>query len=331
MTTFCRITEELEPRPEKRPGLNLAAYRVCEQLAKDAEILRIEFHDDGLMIPTLDCGVNAPGSLEAGLRVARICLADRAHVQLSNWSYDPRLPAIMVRTDEPLEACLASQYAGWRISGDGFFAMGSGPMRAAAAVEPLFQEYKLSESTEVAVGILESREFPPPEVAEQIAHACDIIPRRLTLLVAPTSSLVGTMQIVARSVETALHKLHELKFDLRRVISGFGTAPLPPSGGKDLPAMGKTNDAILYGGEVTLWVSGEDDDLQQVAQQLPSSASSDFGAPFLELFERYDHDFYKMDPLLFSPASISLVNLNTGKTHQAGRVLPDLVQKSFGS
>ena len=40
--------------------------------------------------------------------------------------------------------------------------------------------------------------------------------------------------MVARSVETALHKLHELKFDLNQIVSAFGTAPLPPVATKDL-------------------------------------------------------------------------------------------------
>lgn len=320
----------MEPRPEKRPGLNKAAHRLCDQLAKDAEFLRVEFHDDGLIVPTFDCGVMVPGSLEAGLRVSRICMGDRAQISLGPWLHDARLPAVCVRTDEPLAACLAAQYAGWRIAGDDFFAMGSGPMRAAAAKEPLFKEYELAESTEVAVGILESRAFPPPDISEMIAHDCDIIPRRLTLLVAPTASLVGTFQIVARSVETAMHKLHELGFDMSQVKSGFGVAPLPPCGGKDLTAMGRTNDAILYGAEVTLWVEGEDDHLHEILGKLPSSASSDFGTPFLELFKRYGYDFYKMDPLLFSPASVILINVRSGRCHALGKVDMATIHQSFG-
>lgn len=323
---FCRdLSDEPESSPVKRLGLNRSAHRLCNRLIEDSEFLRIEAHDDGLIIPTIDCGVRSPGSLEAGLRVSRICLADRADVSLTPWPWDARYPAVVIRTDEPLAACLAAQYAGWRIADDDYFAMGSGPMRAAAANEPLFQKYPLKETSDVAVGVLESRKFPPPETGEGIAKACDIVPRGLTLLVAPTASLVGTMQIVARSVETAMHKLLELDFDLRRVASGWGIAPLPPTGGDDLLAMGRTNDAILYGSSVTLWVHGDDDHLAELLPKLPSSASSDFGTPFLELFHRYDRDFYRMDPLLFSPAEITLINLDTGRTHGAGAVRRELV------
>ena len=43
-----------------------------------------------------------------------------------------RAPLVQVVTDHPVRACLASQYAGWAIKEGKYFAMGSGPMRAAA-------------------------------------------------------------------------------------------------------------------------------------------------------------------------------------------------------
>ena len=61
-----------------------------------------------------------------------------------------------------------------------------------------------------------------------VAERAGVAPAELTLLFAPTASLAGGVQIAARIVETALHKLHELDFDVRRVVSGFGTCPLPP-------------------------------------------------------------------------------------------------------
>ena len=174
-------------------------------------------------------------------------------------------------------------------------------MRAAAAREPLFERIDYRETTKVAVGVLESSAPPPLELATEIAAKCDVESRKLTMLFAPTSSLAGTIQIVARSVETALHKLVELGFDMGQIESGFGTAPLPPVSHDDLVGIGRTNDAILYGSHVTLWVHGEDDSLVDIAARLPASASEDFGQPFLEVLNQYDRDFYKIDPMLFSP------------------------------
>ena len=153
-------------------------------------------------------------------------------------------------------------------------------------------------------------------------------PDHLTLLAARTASIAGTVQVVARSVETALHKLHELGYDLKNVVSGFGSAPLPPVAADDLAGIGRTNDAILYGGEVTLWVRDDDARLAEIGPQIPSCASRDFGEPFAAIFERYGRDFYKIDPLLFSPAVVTLVNLTSGKSHRFGELRPDVLSSA---
>jgi methenyltetrahydromethanopterin cyclohydrolase len=130
-------------------------------------------------------------------------------------------------------------------------------------------------------------------------------------------------------VETALHKLHELKFDLGRVESGWGVAPLPPPAADDLSGIGRTNDSILYGAQVTLWVRGDDESLRQIGPQIPSNSSTDHGEPFAKIFQRAGHDFYKIDPLLFSPAVVTFANLDTGNSFTFGRLLPEVIRRSF--
>jgi methenyltetrahydromethanopterin cyclohydrolase len=309
--------------------LNVRAWRLCQQLEDRADELQIQRH----RVAGADCwdfGIHVAGGLAAGIQLARIGLADLAGVQLlatpgmpgSGWS-------VQVTTDHPVTACMASQYAGWRISRDGYFAMGSGPMRAAAASEELFRGRVDPERTDVAVGVLETASVPGSNVVVDIAQQCGVQPDRLVLLVAPTASQAGTLQIVARSVETALHKLIDLGFDLHRLVSGAGIAPLPPVAADDLEAIGRTNDAILYGARVTLWVRGDDASLDQVVQQVPSSSSRDYGEPFAKIFARYHHDFYQIDPHLFSPAQVSLVNLDTGRSFSAGQIDSGLLTASF--
>ena len=130
------------------------------------------------------------------------------------------------------------------------------------------------------------------------------------------------VQVVSRSVETALHKLAELKFDLSRIQSAQGTAPLPPVARDDLAAIGRTNDAVLYGGRVVLYVTGDDASLEQIGPQVPSSSSRDHGEPFAAIFARYNHDFYAVDPLLFSPAEVVFQNMETGRSHAFGGIHP---------
>ena len=135
---------------------------------------------------------------------------------------------------------------------------------------------------------------------------------------------------MARCLETALHKLHELKFDLAQVVTGYGVAPLPPVAADETTAIGRTNDAILYGGRAVLWVRADDEILDRIGPKVPSMASPDHGVPFAELFARYNGDFYKIDPMLFSPAVVEFRNLKTGKTHLFGRFEPTILQTSLG-
>jgi methenyltetrahydromethanopterin cyclohydrolase len=207
--------------------------------------------------------------------------------------------------------------------------MGSGPFRALYGGEELFDHIGCRETAEVAVGALEARTLPGKEVFTYVAQKTRIEPSRVTLAVAPTASLAGSVQVAARSVETALHKLHALGFDLSRVESGCGSAPLPPPAKDDLAALGRTNDAVLYGARVSLWVRGDDESLVQAGAKVPSSTSPDWGEPFAAVFERCGRDFYKIDPLLFSPAEVIFHNLDSGRTHHFGKLGLDVLAASF--
>ena len=236
---------------------------------------------------------------------------------------------VFVKTSDPGAACMGSQYAGWQISVGDFFAMGSGPMRAAYGGEDLFKDIGHVEQASRIVGALETRQQPPAEVFDFIAAKTGVEAKNIILAVAPTASTAGGIQVVARSVETALHKLHELGFDLSRVRSGSGSAPIPPVAENDMAAIGRTNDAVLYGARVELEVTGDDDSIAELGAKTPSSASADHGALFIEIFERYDRDFYRIDPGLFSPAEITFRNLDTGNEFTFGQLEPELLKRSF--
>jgi methenyltetrahydromethanopterin cyclohydrolase len=309
--------------------LNERAQRLADHVAANAAALRVAVQTVG-GARVIDCGVKAEGGLQAGLALARICLAGQAEVTLVPGEVAGVLcPQVEVATDHPVLACMASQYAGWQIEAGKFFAMGSGPMRAAYGKEDLFDHIPGREQAPVAVGVLESRKLPDEAVVNYLCERLGLPANKLTLLVAPSFSLAGSLQVVARSLETALHKLHELGFGLGQVVSGFGAAPLPPVATDELHAIGRTNDAILYGGRVVIWVRADDQRLDEVGPQVPSSASPDHGAPFAEIFARYGHDFYKVDPLLFSPAQVVFHNLKTGKSHIFGHMAPEVLQRSF--
>lgn len=312
-------------------SLNKRGLSVVERMLARSDELRIAVRrcDSGARI--IDAGIDTAGGTAAGLELARLCLADLADVSLvtvmlgsSAW------PGIQVSSEHPVLACLGSQYAGWQIAMEDYFGMGSGPMRAAAAREDLFKRLNISDSASAVVGVIESAQIPTTQAVERISQECGVTPSSLVLVVAPTSSPAGSVQIVARSVETALHKLLELGFEMDRIRSGWGIAPLPPVAHDDLSGIGRTNDSILYGAHVILEVSGDDESLREVGPLVPASASSAHGQTFLEIFEGAGRDFYAIDPHLFSPAVITLQNHETGSVMSWGDTFTPLLQRSFG-
>jgi methenyltetrahydromethanopterin cyclohydrolase len=230
-------------------------------------------------------------------------------------------------------ACLASQYAGWRLShkadDSSFFALGSGPARALARREPLFEKLAYVDHADSGTLVLESAAAPPPPVVEKIAHDCGITPQQLTIIFAPTQSLAGSTQVVARALEVALHKALELGFPVDRIVEGMAAAPLSPPHPDFIAAMGRTNDAIIYGGQVHLFVSGAVGDARSLAERLPSKGSRDYGRPFAELFASVKGDFYAIDPMLFSPARVIVTAIENGQSFHAGELNLGLLNGSF--
>lgn len=311
--------------------MNEAAGEIADTISEQPEILRVNSYRLPSGARVIDAGVEVPGGIEAGIALAEICMGGLGNVscvplQIGNQSYS----GLSVWTDHPAVACMASQYAGWAISVGKFFAMGSGPLRAHARVErELFEKLGYEEQAEVGVLVLETRTLPGNEVVEWIAEKARLQPIQLTFVVAPTASLAGGVQISARIVETGLHKIETLGFDVRRVVSAMGTAPLPPVAKNDLRAIGRTNDCILYGGQARYTVRASDAELEKLAEQVPASASHDYGTPFYEIFQRYGGDFYKIDPLLFSPAEVWLTSTESGRTFHAGRLNPEVLEASL--
>ncbi|TDA31699.1 MAG: methenyltetrahydromethanopterin cyclohydrolase [Hadesarchaea archaeon] len=307
-------------------SVNGRAQRIVEEMVRREEELKIRVKKLGNGATVIDAGVEVPGSVEAGIAFSEICMGGLGKVEVRV----ERIPWVFVRTDFPLISCMASQYAGWAVKVEKYFAMGSGPARALARVEKLFEELGYKDESEVAVLTLETRKLPDERVAEVVAQRCGVKPENLTLVVAPTASLVGSIQISARVVETGVHKLHEVGFPLQKIVSGLGKAPIAPVAKNDLEAMGKTNDCVLYGGRTVYFVEAEDEEVERVIEQVPSSSSRDYGVPFLELFERYQRDFFKIDPKLFSPAEIFVNNLKTGRVFHAGKINEEVLEKSLG-
>jgi len=312
-------------------GMNGRAWALADRLVDRATDLRIAVHTLANGARVVDAGVGVAGGFGAGLALAELCMGGLGHVEFAPLTIGGESwPGVHVWTDHPAESCMASQYAGWAIDPEGFFAMGSGPLRAKARVErELFAKLGYAEDAVRGVLVLEGRTLPTGEVAAWVAGKAGVAPNALTFAVAPTASLAGGVQIVARVLETGLHKMDTTGFDVRRVVGAMGTAPLSPTARSDIRAIGRTNDCILYGGQARYTVNAKDDELAELSERLPASASPDYGTPFYDIFKRYDNDFYKIDPMLFSPAEVWLTSATSGRTFHAGRLDADVLRRSL--
>jgi methenyltetrahydromethanopterin cyclohydrolase len=311
-------------------SMNERAAALVDALVADADALAIEVHalDSGARL--VDCGARVPGGLQAGLGFAAACMGGLGRIDPMAVSVGERAwPGVGVAVDQPAAACLAAQYAGWKLEHEDFFALASGPGRALACAEDLFAELAWHERADRAVLCLETRQPPPAEIVDKVARRCGLQPSDVTFLIAPTASVCGSVQISARVVETALHKLHELGVDPARVRSGWGCCPIAPVAAEDPAAIGRTNDAVLYGGTVHLWIEGPDEEVADLAQRLPSAASEAFGTPFGELLAAADWNFYDIDPMLFSPAAVTLTSAESGRAHHGGGLAPEVLERSF--
>jgi methenyltetrahydromethanopterin cyclohydrolase len=311
-------------------SVNKGAFAIVQQLVAEADRYRVIVSKGSRGETLIDAGAAAKGGIEAGLKVAEICLGGLGHVNLtpfhaaSKWPYH-----LTVRASDPIVACLASQYAGWSLSHGDFFALGSGPGRALARVEKLFEDLGYKDEADCATLVLESDKPPPAEVVDKVAKDCGISPERLTFIYAPTRSLTGNVQVVARVLEVAMHKAHELHFPLENILDGIATAPLSPPHPDFVTAMGRTNDAIIYGGTAHLFVTGPAEAAAELAKKLPSTNSRDHGRPFAQIFKAFDYDFYKIDPMLFSPAVAIVTAVDTGQTFRAGHISQNLLDECF--
>jgi methenyltetrahydromethanopterin cyclohydrolase len=307
-----------------QPSIHKACRPLLKSLIAQASALGINVSQHASGATIVDAGIDVAGSAEAGRIIAEICMGGLGEVHLVDKN-------VTVKSQKPVLACLGSQYAGWSLSHEKFFSLGSGPARSLAQREDLFNELNYQDNADFSVLILETSKIPPAEIIEKVARDTKVKAENLTFILTPTTSFAGATQIAARVLEVALHKAHTLHFPLVQIVSGYGTAPLPPVCSDFLTMMGRTNDAILFGGFVELRVNCSDDEATNLTQALPSSASKDYGKTFAEVFKSYNMDFYLIDPMLFSPAKVKVINLQTGNAFEAGALNEMLLEKSFNN
>jgi methenyltetrahydromethanopterin cyclohydrolase len=314
-------------------SVNRRAHRLVQHLCALSEEYSVTVQKTDSGITLIDAGVHVRGGFTTGRIITEICMGGLGEARISARSYgELRLPSISVYTDHPAIATLGSQFAGWQITRKDFFAIGSGPARA-LALKPndIFEQIHYRDNADVAVLVLETSKEPPEALLESFSAECRVSPSQLYVILVPTTSVAGSTQVSGRIVETGLHKLSKLGIDPLSVEYAWGHAPIAPVDPKFAEAMGKTNDAILYGGVAYYALRYEDDDaLKRLLKKAPSSASKQYGQPFKAILKEADYDFYQIDPHLFAPAVLVVNNTITGGLFQAGEINVEVLERALG-
>lgn len=316
----------LSPDPALSPNKRATAL-VDELIRRRSELFVTVSAVGGATV--VDCGVQTPGGFEAGVIFAKVCLGGLADVKLT-WQDFAGLhwPALEVSTDHPLRACMASQYAGWTIRCGGRSYIGSGPACAVVCKGSLFKLLGYRDDTDRVVLCLESGRLPTEDVVEMVAGECTCAPENLTILVAPTDSAAGTVQVAARALETALFKLRRIGYELGRVVSGMAVCPVSPPADGTLAGLGRTNDAISYGSSAWVTVRDSDETLADIVRRVPASTAPGYGLAYTE--QAQGDGVFSRGPEQFNPAVITMCNLNSGNVFTAGELRPDVLRRSFG-
>lgn len=318
-------------------SINRTAIELMDEVLDFAGELDVVPRELDCGATVVDFGVGVPGGVEAGLLLAETQTAGLASLQTSMGRVaGAPLQHVELSTDHPGIALLCSQKAGWELdvgelTGDGdtatgeFNGLGSGPARALVAREPEFETMGYRDESEFAVLAVEASTLPGDRIAEHVAELSGVDPNSVFLPTFPAGSTVGSVTMAARAAELALFRLFELGYDPSNVLTAGGTAPVAPVSRDENTAMARTNDAIAYGGDVYLQVIEDD----SVFSELPSTARSEYGTPFKDVFEAADWDFYQVDDGVFAPAKVT-VDVIDGPTHVLGETDEELLAQSFG-
>lgn len=318
---------------KQAPSVNRLALQLSQEMINDPELYAVKVKKTAHGATIIDAGIDVEGGFQAGRLVTEICMGGLGKAEITSAEYGNLvLPTILVYTDHPAIATLGSQLAGWHLTEGKYSAIGSGPARA-LALKPkrIYQEIGYKDKFDRAIVSLETEEFPPQEVVKRISKDCGIKPEKLTIVLTPTNSLAGATQISGRIAEEGTHKLRKLGLDPNEIMHAWGRAPIPPLHKKLISMMGRTNDAILYGGTFYCTVESDDEErLARIVEKAPSSASESYGRPFLDIFQEANCNFYKISSDLFAPAVVMVNNVETGQTFRSGEINVKMLKKSFG-
>lgn len=317
-------------------SVNAETMKIIHEVLAAPEALGVEVSRFPNGATLIDMGQHAPGSWQAARYFTLVTLGNLAEVSYESYALGAdrlpgvRVPGVRVMVNRPLEACMGCQVAGWVLAKEPDAPVLSGPARALNS-EPDHYFDHISYRDQYHEGIVTVQMTRPvtEEMAQKMADACRLQPENLYILASKHACLISTVQVPARVVELTMHRLALEKFDLGCIQYASCVAPIPPLIHDELIAFGRVNDALIYGGEVSLYVEAEDELLARIVPAIVTEASAIGGKSFSQLYREANYDFHAIPADMHTPAVLHMTNLNTGRTFSAGHVDVEVLTRSF--
>jgi len=317
-------------------SVNREAMKTVRVILDEADALGViaETLPNGATV--IDMGLRAKAGWRAAKLYTLVTIGGLGEVTYEPFEVGGRmLSAVRVMIDHPIEACVASQIAGWRLESPRkeHAAILAGPGRALnkTSLDHYFEWTDYRDDHHESVVAIQASEPVSTEMAGMIASSCGVDAANLCILIAPNRSLVCAVQVAARIVEQTLHRLAEEGMDLRCLRYAYGLGVIPPLVDDDMLSMGRINDSLLYGGISNIAVESTDELCEGIAPKVVASACAAYGRPFIEIYEDAGRDFYEIPIELHSPAEVHINNLSTGRTFSAGAIDYGVLEASFFS
>ncbi|WP_255167565.1 methenyltetrahydromethanopterin cyclohydrolase [Natrononativus amylolyticus] len=306
-------------------SLNRMAIELVDEALEYAEELNVGAYELENEATVLDFGLEFDGGIEAGLLLTEIQTAGLATPgrDLAEIGGAP-IPHVELSTDQPALALLCSQKASWELATEDFEGLGSGPARALVAEETEFRTVGYTDAFDLTALAVETDREPTAAAAAQVADLAEVEPTGVFLLAFPTASVAGSVTNAARVAELATFRLTELGYDPLNIVSATGRAPVAPVAASEEAAIGRTNDAVAYGGTAHLVVREEFDAFESV----PSTAADEHGRPLASVFDDLEWNFEEVPADLFGPAKVTIDVLG-GPTYVYGETSEDVLVESF--
>ncbi|MEW6623995.1 MAG: methenyltetrahydromethanopterin cyclohydrolase [Bacillota bacterium] len=282
----------------------------------------------------IDMGINYPGGWMAAQYFAEATLGGLGRLNYSIFNLDDlELPQIEIYADRPAIACLSCQLSGWALpevrNEAGIVPLISGPVRTVAREDSFAKEFAYQDSNHEVVVALQDNRMPEESLINYIAKTCKVNSQNIYVLVAPTGSIVGCVNVVARTLETSLWRLHHLGMDVNKIAAAWGRAPLPPITKDEYTAMIRTNTYTYYGGTAGFIVECEDNEIEKILHDIPLSpqTTQHYGVSFGELLKEANGNIFEIKDFVHNVTKVIFYNVRTGRTFRIGKIDFEMLKK----